>query len=265
MNRLQKKCLITVVGIHLLLIVILFVGPAFFSPRDKMDDLQVLDVIPANLIDAQFNSGVKSAQPPPAVQPAPPAPAPKPAVTPPTFTHKMEHLFKPEPVKPAPDSRPVEKPVKSEPHKIQVNTQLVARNASSSSTADTRQAQAIKNAIRNLKKNFSPSTTVDMPGNSTAAYANYASVVKSIYEQAWTPPDDSASDEANVKVKVIIASDGTVVSAHILSPSGDAGLDDSIQRTLDRVTFIAPFPEGTRDRQRTYIINFNLKAKRMLG
>ena len=65
MNRLQKKCVIATAGVHLLLIVILFVGPAFFYSKPKADDLQVLDVIPANLIDAPFNSGVANATPPP--------------------------------------------------------------------------------------------------------------------------------------------------------------------------------------------------------
>ena len=69
MNRLQKKCVMATAGVHLLLLVILFVGPAFFYSRPKADDLQVLDVIPAHLIDAAFNSGVANAQPPP------PAPA----------------------------------------------------------------------------------------------------------------------------------------------------------------------------------------------
>ena len=41
-------------------------------------------------------------------------------------------------------------------------------------------------------------------------------------------------------------------------------MDASVQKTLDRVTFIAPFPEGTTEKERTYIINFNLKVKRML-
>jgi len=104
-----------------------------------------------------------------------------------------------------------------------------------------------------------------MPGKSSMAYANYANVVKSIYEQAWTPPDDAANDDANTKVSVTIASDGTVISARIIGASGDSGVDASIQHTLDRVTFIAPFPSGTTDKERTYIINFNLKAKRMLG
>ena len=61
MNRLQKKCVIATAGIHLLLLLILLVGPAFFNPQPKPDDTQVLDVIPANLIDAAFNSGVRGA------------------------------------------------------------------------------------------------------------------------------------------------------------------------------------------------------------
>jgi TonB family protein len=224
--------------------------------------LQVLDVIPANLIDAPFNSGVKGAQPPPpVVQTAPQPPAPQAVVTPPapTLAERLEKFFTPEPVKPAQNT------VENQPHKIQVNTHLVTRTAPENSMADSQRAQALQNAIRNLKKSFSPSTTVDMPGNSSAAYANYASAVKSIYEQAWTPPDDTTSDDANTKVSITIASDGTVVSARILTPSGDDSVDASIQRTLDRVTFIAPFPEGSKDKERTYIINFNLKAKRMLG
>jgi TonB family protein len=160
---------------------------------------------------------------------------------------------------------PVEKPEKSQPHKIQVNTQLTTRIVPKNSVDDSQRAQALQNVIQNLRKNLSPSTTVDMPGNSSTAYANYASVVKSIYEQAWTPPDDAVNDDANTKVSITIARDGTVISARIIGASGDSGVDASIQRTLDRVTFIAPFPSGTTDKERTYIINFNLKAKRMLG
>jgi len=87
MNRLQKKCAFVTAGVHLLLVVILLVGPAFFAPRPKADDFHVLDVIPANLIDAAFNSGVRDAQPPPVVQPAP-QPPPQPVVTPPRWKRR---------------------------------------------------------------------------------------------------------------------------------------------------------------------------------
>jgi TonB family protein len=263
MNRLQKKCVIGTAGVHLLLLVILFVGPAFFYSRPKADDMQVLDVIPANLIDAAFNSGVANATPPPPApvvtppQPQPAPPAPKPVATPPSFMQALEKVFKPEPVKPAPNLEP--------PRKIQISTQLVARTAPESSANAAARAQAIRSALRNLKKNFTPGTVVDMPGSgSGAAYASYRDAIATIYYDAWTPPANADNDEANTKVSVTIASDGTVISARIVTPSGDKHVDDSIQRTLDRVTFIAPFPQGAVEKERTYIINFNLKAKRML-
>ncbi len=66
--------------------------------------------------------------------------------------------------------------------------------------------------------------------------------VKSVYWHAWIPPDDTSSDEAVVKATVTIASDGTVLSARITTGSGDASVDRSVQQTLEKVTYIAPFP-----------------------
>lgn len=280
MNRLQKKCVIATAGLHLLLLAILVLGPAFFNREPKNDNLPVLDMIPANLIDAAFMSGVKGAAPPPpqpvtvpqppppqpqpvqpVPKPVPPAPAPAPK---PTFENELKKFFtpapKPEPVQPAPQAD------ESQPHKIVVNTHLVTRAAPRYSRPENTRndAKALNQAITSLSHGLSPATKIDMPGTSSVAYANYAAVVKSVYEQAWIPPDNTASDEANTKVSVTIASDGTVISAQIIAPSGDANTDDSVQRTLDRVTFIAPFPEGTKENPRNYIINFNLKAKRML-
>jgi TonB family protein len=282
MNRLQKKCVIATSGAHLLLIVILFVGPAFFYSKPKADDLQVLDVIPANLIDAPFNSGVANAAPPPpapvVAPPQPPPPAP--VVTPLAPAPQPEKVEKAEPVKspdklPADELKPVEKKTARSPErKIQINTQLVARvsprdaaaaAAQAEARAQQRRAQAVRSALRDLKGNLTSATVVDAPGSGSAAYANYRDVVGSIYYAAWTPPDDAANDDAITKVSVTIASDGTVVAARIITPSGDAGVDNSIQRALDRVTFIAPFPEGATEKERVFIIKFNLKAKRMLG
>jgi len=270
MNRLQKKCVVATAGIHLLLIVILFVGPAFFYSKPKADDLQVLDVIPANLIDAPFSSGVANVAPPPPApvvtppQPRPTPPAPKPVAMPPTIMQALEKVFKPEPVKPAPTPEP--------PRKIQISTQLVTRTppknapAADNSQQQQRQARAIRSALRNLKSNLQPGTTIDMPGNSSVAYADYGQVVKSIYDQAWTwtPPATVLSGNEVTKASVTIASDGTVISARIVTPSGDANLDASVQQTLERVKFIAPFPEGATEKERIYPISFNPEIKRML-
>jgi TonB family protein len=275
MNRLQKKCVIGTAGVHLLLGVILAVGPAFFYSKPKADDSKVLDAIPPNLIDAALNSGVANATPPPPAPVTPPQPPPPaPVVTPPApAPQKVE---KTEPVKPpdklSPDNlKPVEKTAKTESPKPQISTKLVARIASKTSpTTDNSQqqqrlAQASQRALLTLKNNLTSATTIEAPGSGSVAYASYDSVVKSIYEQAWVPPDNADNDEANARVSVTIARDGTVISARIVTPSGDAGVDASVQRTLSRVTFIAPFPKGATEKERTYIINFNLKAKRLLG
>jgi TonB family protein len=273
MNRLQKKCVIATAGFHLLLLVILFVGPAFFWEREKQDDTPVLDMIPANLVDSA-STGVRSAPlPPPAPapivtppQPAPPEPKPivQPAPAPqPTISERLEKFFKPEPVKPAPPTS------EDQPHTPKVNlkltTRTVPKNTSTPNKTAPDNSKAVNSALRALRANLSSSTTIDMPGNSSASSANYAQVVKSIYEQAWTPPDETTSDDANIKVRVTIASDGTVISARVIEPSGDASVDSSVRNTLERVQFIRPFPSGSTDKERTYIINFNLKSKRLLG
>jgi TonB family protein len=126
--------------------------------------------------------------------------------------------------------------------------------------ANTHDAKAVASAIRNLKNNLKSGTEINLSGSSSVAYANYASVVRSVYDAAWTLPNTIAKDE-NITVKVTIASDGTVISARIVTPSGDAPADDSVQRALDRVKFIKAFPEGSTDKERNYTIVFNPQVK----
>ena len=160
-------------------------------------------------------------------------------------------------------------PAKTEPHKIQVNTKLVTRNGlQNTSTPDNSaaRARALQKAVQNLKKNFSSGTKVDMPGTGTAAYASYDSAVKSAYYQAWMQIllDTVAKDGENVIVHVTIANDGTVLSASIVTPSGDPKVDESVRRTLERVKFIAPFPEGATEKERPYTINFSTTVANQL-
>ena len=151
MNRLQKKCAIATAGIHLLLLTILIVGPAFFKPQPKPDDTQLLNVIPANLIDAAFNSGVRNATPPaptptPVVTPPPPQPAPPtPTVQPPPPV--------PRPVvpPPPPDLTPVVKPAKIEPHKIQPNLTPTVRPAPKNPAPNPKSDESRDNAKPRLK------------------------------------------------------------------------------------------------------------------
>jgi TonB family protein len=301
MNRLQKKCLIATAGFHLLLVLTIVFGAAFFTSHSKPDETQLLDVIPANLVDAAVSSGVKNAQPPaptppqppqPVQPPQPPQPQPKPEpVKPPdpepvkptpSLVQKVEKFFEPEPKKLSPEAlEPVEKPAKPKPKKKEISLTTVVRKvptvshdtseadaraaAKEAREAKKRAAAAFANAAQAIKENASSSTEIEMPDTGSVSYANYASAVKTIYEQAWTPPDDTASDDAITKVSVTIARDGSVTASRILNRSGDSKVDASVQRTLDNVNFVAPFPDGAKEKEKTFIINFNLKAKRMLG
>ncbi len=75
MNRLQQKCFVASGGFHLLLVVILVIGPAFLSSKSKSDNSPILDVIPGKLIDAAFSGGGNPhGTPPPPAPTAPPAP-----------------------------------------------------------------------------------------------------------------------------------------------------------------------------------------------
>jgi TonB family protein len=212
--------------------------------------------------------------PPPEPTPEPPKPVVTPEPTPPpkpvdpvTPEVKPSDEPTPLPVKPKPSKIEVDlTPVKAKPPKKHVDTtaQDEERQERQERAEARQRAREISRITGSLHHNLSSSTEVDMPGDSPAAYANYGQVVQSIYEQAWITPDNTDNDNANPKVHVVIARDGTVISAHIIEPSGDAAVDASVRRVLDRVRFIRPFPEGATENERSYNINFNLKAKRML-
>jgi TonB family protein len=263
MNRLQKKCVIATASFHLLLLVILIVGPAFFNAKPKVDDSRVLDVIPANLVDAAINGGVKNPTPPAPVpivtppQPQPIQPAPKPIV------------------QPAPAPQPAPVPVEIKPHTPQVDLHVVTHPAPKDSTPpkpkDDPQAKLradLLKAAHDLQNKLSPPTAVVVPGDGGVAAANYAQAVKSIYYQAWNEqaamlPDDAVNDDANTIVSVTIGSDGTVINARIITPPSDARVAAAVQRMLEHVKFIAPFPPGMTDPEWSRNLKFNLKTKQM--
>ena len=95
------------------------------------------------------------------------------------------------------------------------------------------------------------------------SYASYAAWVWRVYESAWVRPEDASIENAVVEVSVTIARDGTVIDKRITRRSGDHAVDASVQRTLDRITTVGrPFPDGAKDKQRNYIIPFNMKTNR---
>ena len=151
---------------------------------------------------------------------------------------------------------------------LQWRDHLSAKAESDARRRTTQQLESrLNSAFESLSKNLSSGTTIEPLGPGGEAYADYGQVVKSYYDQAWIDPEDVSEDAATVKVKVVIRRDGTVTSDPIQKRSGIPALDKSVQNALDRVRLrgLPPFPEGAKESQRVYIINFNLKAKRFVG
>ena len=207
----------------------------------------------------------------------------------PTKVEKPEPVEKPSTKKPVEVAEKVEKP---EPRRVQVSTNVVKLASARNQARAAREAQdrseraeraereaaavaaqarvsaardAIRGAARGISRDVSPGLALEAAGPGGEAFINYGQLVKSLYDRAWLISNDVADEHSAVRVKIEIYKDGSVRSARIVNPSGNPAIDKSVQRALNEVRFIAPFPEGARDWSRTFYINFNVKAKRQLG
>lgn len=275
MSRMQKKCLIASFAAHGLMVVVLVVGPAFFVSEDKPDSHQIISVISGRVVDDALTSG--GSQQPQPVQPPPPAPA---VVTPPQ-PPKVEPIKIPDPPKPAqlpvkePDVKLVKNPTPLNPDDFKiVKRSPVKPTPTKPADPNARQIaenQALLRRLNNAASHLSTSLAKDTAVQINAGadngepVTNYRDIVASMYTAAWTPPVSLEDDSATVIVRVTIARDGRVTAHQITKPSGNASMDKSIENTLENVTFIEPFPEGSKDLERTFSIKFNLAAKRSLG
>lgn len=289
-DRMQKKCLVGSLSVHGLLLVILFVGPAFLS-NPKNQNEEIIDFIPSSLVDAAVSGGGnRDAKPLPYNPQIPPKP-PEPNV--PVVPKPPE----PEPVKPAPEAKPEVKPEpvakpdtrteKIDPDAVEpakkkgpnislkVETAKPGKKATSKNSPSTRPTQEnaerqqlarqFGQAAASLRNGTASATRYEEygPGGGGPSYAGFSTWVRTVYHDAWQPPAEVTLDDAIVEASVTIARDGKIVSSRITRRSGDTAVDASVQQTLDRVRTIGrSFPEGARERERSYIIEFNLRAKR---
>jgi len=297
MDRLQKKCFVASAGLHLLLGLILVVGPAFVASQSKPDNMPVLDFVPLKTVDSLMSGGGNpNAKPPPAPlerpQPLPPAPAVKSAPPPPVKVKEpeppKERVKETAPPKETPEFS--FEPAKERKNKPTFDFTVVKRSSSDAKAEAKARAEAqareeareyareladrrrrldaaFGNAVEKLDEGRSGSTTIELkgPGGGGVPYANFLQAVKSRYEHEWVVPDGVTDENATVATSVTIARDGTVVSAHVTRGSGNAAVDRSVRVTLERVKWAAPLPDDARENQRTVEINFNVAARRALG
>ncbi len=236
-------------------------------------------------------------QPAPVIEPPKPAPEAEPTSKPLVKPLKERNKL----VKPAPEPEPPPvlpkdppaKPTVSRPRpQIKVDTKIAPRTPREVADANAKAAEeearveararvraeaearrqalqrfakSVDGAADSITENLSHGTTIEMPGPGGEAYANYGQAIKTIYDQAWVDPDEVSDDVATVQVEIVVARDGALVSDKIAKRSGIPALDKSVQNALNRVRKLPPFPAGAKESKRTFIINFNLKAKRLLG
>ena len=266
MGRLKRSCVVGSVVFHALTLALLVLAPVLLAKR--VEKVQVIDLIPSEIVDQIM------APPAPVAPPTPPTPAPtKP--TPPKPTPPEPKPKPPDPTPPKPKPKPVEvvkpkpkpKPVKP---KIKVNLKSTMRQpdtqkvkaqqaaAERARQAEAKRQAALKQSLNNLDSKLSGRTSVNVPQGRYAA-ANYESLIRRKYVDATIHPGTISGDPV-VKVQLVIARNGNVISARIIGVSGLASWDRAVQKALDRVKRIAPFPAGMSGAKKTFNLNFNSRS-----
>ena len=162
MNRQEKKCFITVASAHGLLVVILFVGPAFFVSSQKSQDFQPVTVYsPAADITKALSGGEKvdnvraiPLPPAPTPTPEPPKLTPQPIEVPPPPKNEPKPVEKEIDVKPAPKptlhgDEPVIKPKK---HVVQIDDSELTPNKDNAEKLKAEKAGPKKNGPRRRRR-----------------------------------------------------------------------------------------------------------------
>jgi protein TonB len=256
-------------------------------PKKEKMTVAPLRVVPTRLVDGPGGGGGNpNIQPSNAQQKGDTlVPQPPKAATPPAQPQKKpqknpvkapERVTSPKNTASKSDKSDKDAPLVLKPSKHANAAKARARQEEAEAKAAAAQAQAFAAATRGvaerigsateaLTTGFAQGTAVEVWGPGGEATADYAAFVEAIYRDAWIVPNDLIDDDATAKVSITIARSGRVISARIVRRSGNLSLDRSVQRTLDKVKFVHEFPEGARDEERTYYINFNLNAKRSIG
>ena len=250
MGRLKRSCVVGSVVFHTLILAMLVLGPMLLAKREEK--VRVIDLVPSEVIDKLLAPAAPVAPPP---APAPPKPKPEPKKIQPKPKPKPV-LPKPKPKKNTPKPKPKPKP------KIKVNLDSSVRKPDARNTEAEKEAakrrEALNRSLNKLDTKLSGRTAVNVPLGRFAS-ANYESLIRRKYMDATIHPGAISGDPV-VKVRLVIARNGRVLSASITGQSGVTSWDRAVQKTLDRVKFIKPFPESMKGAQQTFNLNFNSRS-----
>ena len=234
MGRLKRSCVVGSVVFHTLILAMLVLGPMLLAKREEK--VRVIDLVPSEVIDKLLAPAAQVAPPP---APAPPKPK------------------QPEPKKVQPKPKPKPKPIPPKP-KIKVNLNSNVRKPDAQKKESQKEAAKRQTALNKLQTKLSGRTSVNVPLGRYAS-AKYESLIRRKYMDATIHPGAISGDPV-VKVRLVIARNGRILSARVTGKSGVASWDRSVQKALDRVKFIKPFPESMKGSQQTFNLNFNSRS-----
>lgn len=272
MTRLLRKCFFLSVGLHVLLVAVLILGAAFLVTQPEKV-APVLSMIAPKILDDLLSPSTPPQTKPNINQPSatrhpevtPPRPPVKPVVQPPVVTPPKPPKVqpKPRPKNPKPNRPKKPKNTAKKPSDIKVNIGNTKNHTNKTRPNPPRpvkpaiNAKDVNTALKGLN-NLSAKIMVQVSGSNRAAFATYAQHVVAVYRRAWQPliPKNLARTRI-AEVSVTIDRTGRVISARIIRRTGDAALDKSVQRALDKVRSVGKsFPSGSRDAKRTFILDF---------
>jgi protein TonB len=272
MTRLLRKCFFLSVGLHVLLVAVLILGAAFLVTQPEKV-APVLSMIAPKILDDLLSPSTPPQTKPNINQPSatrhpevtPPRPPVKPVVQPPVVTPPKPPKVqpKPRPKNPKPNRPKKPKNTAKKPSDIKVNIGNTKNHTNKTRPNPPRpvkpaiNAKDVNTALKGLN-NLSAKIKVQVSGSNRAAFATYAQHVVAVYRRAWQPliPKNLARTRI-AEVSVTIDRTGRVISARIIRRTGDAALDKSVQRALDKVRSVGKsFPSGSRDAKRTFILDF---------
>ena len=295
MTRVEQKCLLASAGTHFVLLLLLFSAPWLLISKRKALNEQILTFLPSFAVDSsKISGGSPTVTQAPAPLPSAPTPQPVAQAEPPPATPKtIEPPSKVEAPKPETIEESAKKPKKADPKPELAETSKKAKNsdfkpsfvesdssqknkkdnatasAKAQEQARARAAQQafaakISQSLKALGVGLSTGTSIEVPGPGGAAFADYRLIVEAMYMHAWVVPQEVDDESAVVRAKIVIRRDGTVISATIVKPSNNRAVNRSVDRALE-LKKIQPFPEDSKDSERLFYLNFDLKTKRLFG
>jgi TonB family protein len=227
----------------------------------------------------------------PHVKQEPPPPAPKPEPLPPPkkeIVKKEEEkpkLKEPKPIdkgdlpikiaKKTPDKEPT-KPLLTKPIK-RTDTNLLAqwkhdaderarreKAETERAAAERKQfADAVNNIVRGTSSGLNKNSIAETPGPGGAAYVNYGSLVGETYKRAVYATQPQSDDDAEAVIKVLIGRSGDVRSSQWVRRTGNSLLDKAVDRAMNSVRSLPPFPSESKDSERTFNIRIAFEAKKV--